>query len=540
MGLDGNGSMDRLDPLVPLSCDSSPSSQDLGPLRHRLRRRLLGCFACWSTDEQPSNGVPPYSTRNEVKYFFSTGIALGLSSLMNFGIPPLVAMIFAGHTQDSSRLQASLGYGRVWYNCTALMPMVAMFSYAQNVIPGCIGAGREDRIPRYLQRSVFLSFSMMIPSYALQLAAGSIMQTFGVPTEHAQDVGVYCRIMIISSMISLLNSHLEMAFIILGYAKCATLNSFITGLGVDMTCTYCFIFLWGWGIEGAAFGRIAVQLCRFLIWLALMYFFRLFRKICVVTPGGESFLPKIEVRMFVDLAIPMVLRNFAGWFIFELQLMGMANIRGISNDALAAGAIWVQFESATAAAQTGWIQSTSIRSLALLGKQDPGARKSFIIFSKLSALAVAISSVIFLMVQSSLCSLVSNDEAVRQWLSKILWVIVIHTQTRISNLGSAFLFIPLGQGMLSVKLVFFAFYVVATPISGFVALTDYVTTDVSIKMVACVGASSIAQAIQVVYSFWYLLRLDWREAALIISLRANTDKQEAVLEPAAELAIPDS
>ena len=47
--------------------------------------------------------------------------------------------------------------------------------------------------------------------------------------------------------------------------------------------------------------------------------------------------------------------------------MLLANIPGITQDQLAAGAIWVQCESTLAAVQTGWIQATVIRTLRLLG-----------------------------------------------------------------------------------------------------------------------------------------------------------------------------
>ena len=34
-----------------------------------------------------------------------------------------------------------------------------------------------------------------------------------------------------------------------------------------------------------------------------------------------------------------------GWFVYELQIVALANVRGIPKAGLAAGAIWVQCES---------------------------------------------------------------------------------------------------------------------------------------------------------------------------------------------------
>ena len=56
---------------------------------------------------------------------------------------------------------------------------------------------------------------------------------------------------------------------------------------------------------------------------------------------------------------------------------------------MAAGAIWVQCEQALSAAQSGWIQVISMRTLALLGKCDRGAPRAFSVHILLASLLVA-------------------------------------------------------------------------------------------------------------------------------------------------------
>eukprot|EP00931_Biecheleriopsis_adriatica_P095290 TRINITY_DN68924_c0_g1_i1.p1 TRINITY_DN68924_c0_g1~~TRINITY_DN68924_c0_g1_i1.p1 ORF type:complete len:528 (+),score=95.23 TRINITY_DN68924_c0_g1_i1:213-1586(+) len=446
-------------------------------------------------------------------------------------------MIFAGHTPQSAQLQASLGYGRVWYNCTSLMPAVACQAYLISVVPGCIGAGRMDRLARYTHRSLLLSLCTMIPFFVLQFLSGSIMRSLGVPPTNADDVNLYCRWMVIATVVNMLGMHLEQVMVNLGYARSSTFTSFLSGLGVQVTCSYFFILRWDWGILGAALAQIAVQSSRFLIWSLLMLYFGLFRLMCIPPPGSESLLNVVEARIFFNQMIPQLLSNLAGWLIFELQMMALANISGISQDAVAAGAVWVQFESSLAAAQDGWLKTTSMRSLVLLGKQDPGAREAFGIFNKLAAGAVLACNVLLLLGEGFLCSLVSNDLAVQQWFHKIVWVLVIHTQTRISALNCLFLFIPLGMGHLRVITTFVCFYCIATPLVGVIAMTDMVTQDIALKMVACVGATSIAQFVQALYCCRFIHRLDWKEAGNIIKQRANTDRATA---PAAQARAPQA
>jgi len=91
-------------------------------------------------DEEPS-----YSFNNEIRFFFGRGIPLGLAELMEWGAPPMFAMVMAGRRRDeSAHLQSALGYARVFWNCTWLMVMLALTNYMNTVIPGCIGANRRS------------------------------------------------------------------------------------------------------------------------------------------------------------------------------------------------------------------------------------------------------------------------------------------------------------------------------------------------------------------------------------------------------------
>jgi hypothetical protein len=116
-----------------------------------------------ASTEINEDDVLPYSFVNEVRFFFGKGIPLGLSSFLEWGAPPWLAMIMAGHTQTSDQLQSALGYGRVFYNCTSLILLIGACNFFKTVLPGCIGAGRKDRIPNYLRRSLVLVTLLMIP-----------------------------------------------------------------------------------------------------------------------------------------------------------------------------------------------------------------------------------------------------------------------------------------------------------------------------------------------------------------------------------------
>jgi Na+-driven multidrug efflux pump len=92
----------------------------------------------------------------------------------------MFAMVMAGQTENSEDLQASMGYGRLFYNCTTLMIMFGFcFGYFSNVVPGAVGAGRAARIPSYFVRSVCWTLLFMIPAFLLQFAAHPILYSLG-------------------------------------------------------------------------------------------------------------------------------------------------------------------------------------------------------------------------------------------------------------------------------------------------------------------------------------------------------------------------
>ena len=130
----------------PLLCDAPPADEASNP---------------------PPPDEPPYSPRNELHYFLTKGVPPCLSAFLEWGFPPLFTMFMAGQTPDSRRLQSALLYGRTFYNVTLAMTGLGLTGYLRSVIPGCIGAGRKDRIPHYFWRSLLLITLCCLPLYAL-------------------------------------------------------------------------------------------------------------------------------------------------------------------------------------------------------------------------------------------------------------------------------------------------------------------------------------------------------------------------------------
>lgn len=474
----------------------------------------------------------PHSVENEVRFFLKMGIPLSLSALLNWGLPSVVGMVFAGHTDDSAHLQAAVGYGRVWFNVTVMVPTISLMQYCWTMLPSCIGAKRQDRVNGFLCRSVVMTILFMSPMWALQFVSGRILQAASVPADIAAECQTYNIIMIITNMCQICGMHMETLVTNWGYAKSTTVVSFSKG-SLQVLCSYIFIYRLQWGMVGNALGGILVETGGILIYGIVILAFGLWRSrkrtdgvVASQDAENQPFLSCKDVREYFSLTAPSLFTNLGGWMVFEFQMLALANIRDIPPDALAAGAAWVQLEGMLAASQQGWLTSCGMRSVSLLGKEDPGASKAYAMFQCMASSVVALTNVLLFLARHSLCKLLSNDDAVQGWLEQIFWVLIIHSQSRVCSASGASLFIPAGKGSFQTFWTFFSFYVVASPIAGVVAMTDLVTDSIANKMFACVGLSSIAQILQAFVFYTALCRMDWQQVAATIRERVNNDSQQ--------------
>eukprot|EP00939_MAST-03C_sp_MAST-3C-sp1_P005287 g5287.t1 len=487
---------------------------------------------------------PPYSPSNELHFFFRVGVPLGLSAICEWGVPPLMAMIFAGHASknDSSTLQAALGYGRVFYNCTGLMIVLGFMNYFYSNIPNLVGSKRRDRISHYFRRSMVVTTIVMIPFYVLQTASGTIMQAVGVDKDIADKVTPYCCLMIVSNYLLMVEAHIEVIFVNLGYAKCAAFNSFVTGLGVDVLASYYFIYHRQMGTEGAAIAQIIVKTARVLVWIILLTYFRFWKYLTGTRRGALKLFDRSEIALYFSLGVPRVLSFFTGWLVFELQIIALANISHIDKAAKAAGAIWVQCESLLASVQNGWLSATRIRTLNLLGKQGDdvnpgGARRSFLMGCVLSFVIVLVTNCPILIFAKEITNVFSNDSEVRDWLEKLMWCLFLQSQTRVLAINANALLTPLNFGFLAVIFNIIGFYMVGCPIGFVGTLTNAFTRSVHWKMVFCVSTTTIANVILIVLGLVYMFGfLDWSECARHMRERAMNDRKKKLVAMMSDIA----
>ena len=390
-------------------------------------------------------------------------------------------MAFAGHVQNSEALQSALGYGRVFYNITMLMTMFSLCNYFATVLPGAVGANRRDRVRKYLHRSIATTTALMVPLLVLQLFSAQVMAAAGVPIEISLRKSASTRaLMVPVGYLMMIDIHAEIIFVNLGFVRCAALNSLVTGCGIDILCTYIFVFRFQWGMTGIALSQCIVKASRLLVWFVLAWWFRLGHYFCgscarlslrsqqnpVNSAGSLAFsllgpakedplFSWSEFRVYLECACcQLCLHFFTGWLIFELQIICLAHIDGggIPKSALAAGSVWVQTESTLAAVQSGFLQVTKMRTLNLMGKNDvERAKKSYAALCIMCFLLVAITNIPLYFGRNAVGYLLSNDLDVREWFGKIAWVLVVHTQTRICSINAGALLIPIKKGCLAVS-----------------------------------------------------------------------------------------
>jgi len=209
----------------------------------------------------------------------------------------------------------------------------------------------------------------------------------------------------------------------------------------------------------------------------------------------------------------------------------LTNIPHVSHAARAAGAIWVSVEGIIASCQASWKQVAKNRCLYLLGSADPGAPRSLGVLLALAFLFVGMLNVPLLLPHTvdALSHLMSNDDEVFAVFRQLVWVLVVHSQTRIVDQICGSILVPIGWPRLGVLITFVSFWLVAAPIAIVAALTDMLATTLLARVAFCVACTSIAQGLNALCYGILLLRLDWAAAAQFVIMHANTDRGVAPL-----------
>lgn len=112
---------------------------------------------------------------------------------------------------------------------------------------------------------------------------------------------------------------------------------------------------------------------------------------------------------------------------------------------------------------------------------------------------------------------------------QLVWVLVVHSQTRIVDQICGSILVPIGWPRLGVLITFVSFWLVAAPIAIVAALTDMLATTLLARVAFCVACTSIAQGLNALCYGILLLRLDWAAAAQFVIMHANTDRGVAPL-----------
>ena len=305
---------DGRDPGPPEDYSGSPEPEDSALAARISRRKKYSLLEPSRSARLNRPDHPPYSFANELRLFLLEGVPLFVFYILKQGVPPFFTMVVAGHTPDSATLQASLGFGRTFYNAVTMMPLKALTSYYESVVPGAMGAKRDDRLPMYLRRSVLLVAIFIMPSMVLQMFADSTLLALGVPAVNAEGVGEYCRLMVATAWLTLLDNHLEILLVNnLKFVKMGTLNSLLSGLGVECTGTYILVYRLDLGIRGCAYVQILARLVRVLLWLSLMLAYNLTRTVLVPPKHAtDQLLTRTELREFLKQGLPMYLTYLSG------------------------------------------------------------------------------------------------------------------------------------------------------------------------------------------------------------------------------------
>jgi hypothetical protein len=207
----------------------------------------------------------------------------------------------------------------------------------------------------------------MLPLLILQLFGSAITRKFGVDAGVADEVGVYLRWMLPQTILNILLCHLSTCFVNMGYERSTSVIALVSGMGVDIACTYLFISVLEYGTFGAALVQFCVRATALLMYLAFIAWHGVSQTMLGVSltwprfcrkgqnnqmealllselgtgetehDEKEDILSRPEVRLFFSLGAPQLASFFSGWLVYEIQIILLGKIPGVEPEALAAG-----------------------------------------------------------------------------------------------------------------------------------------------------------------------------------------------------------
>jgi len=472
-----------------------------------------------------------YDLWTETKYFFKQGTPMALSSIFTYGVPPLFTVFLAGHTTNSALLQSTMGYGRLYIMVCSYIFIVGTGQYITAQVSAAYGANRLDRISTFLRTSFLLTMIMFIPISLLLYFSYPILIALNTDPEIAEQTAIYNRWMILNSFFLAILLQLQRILKCLKYNQFCMVISFLCGCFIDMVLCYILIYKLEYGIVGVAMTQILKNLATVLLYLAGISYYGLWTTFFGRTTN-RILLPREEVRTFVSISGPTIGRFFGSWFIFEIQMLVLGEISGITKPAVAASAIWLQSSGALCTVNNSCDEVNVIRAMFHLGRGDGAfARKSFAFLLVLASAVVGIVNIALFLAQDSISTGLSNDKEVQQWLIGIIWLLFVGLQFRVVANTCANTMQSVNHGVAAVAFTFFSAYAIALPICTTIAWGHWVKADLLTRLLFALGIQTITSLCVSVLDGGYLWRTDWSLLAEEVQARAKGKSKSIETEP---------
>lgn len=257
--------------------------------------------------------------------------------LIRFTLPTIVMMIFTSIYGVVDGLFVSNVVGSNAFASINLIMPVAMIvgtigfmigTGGSAIISKTLGEGNKEKANQYFSMLVYLEIIIgIILTIIALLILEPIAKLLGATSDMLSDCLTYGRILLIGMVTFILQNSFQSFMVVAEKPKFGLVISIIAGL-TNMILDFLFIYLFKWGVAGAALATVASQVVGATI--PMIYFIRKNNSMLRLAKTKFELQPIIKTcangssEMVTNLSLSVIS------ILFNLQLMKFAGVNGVS------------------------------------------------------------------------------------------------------------------------------------------------------------------------------------------------------------------
>jgi len=317
---------------------------------------------------------------------------------------------------------------------------------------------------------------------------------------------LYCRLMIISTLLQLIESYVGVVMMSLDHNSFIVFLGPLSSFGIYFPVLYVSLIKYHLGLKAIVLASMAFYSFRLLMWFI---YIKISHLEYIIRPiPGTAWTTKAGRTEFLHIAPWLIIDELSVGSLTELMFLLLWKIKDVPESLLAYAALWMELMYFFGAVKEGLVWATFHRTIGLIYKGDPNSKTVFWLNLFLSTMTVLVLNIIVLGSYGSLGSLLTNNEEQNAWGKFLVWTLVLHVQIMVMNECSSSILKGINKASLCLRANVFTSYAIAVPL----VLTFMWSDSISVPTKACIClcTCTIAKSVSLCIFCGYTHMMRWK------------------------------